>query len=254
VITNTRSAREQAASDASNVYDNSHKLSKRYSHIFACPNTRRAVQHFDELLRQSVLGKRVLEIGCGTGDVARRLASFGAAYVLAVDISETRIKEAKAHEIPGALEFAVADMSQPLEGIFDVIVGRAILHHLDYQEVLVRLSRTNLSEHGMMIFYEPLGSNPLMRLFQWWSRHAHTEDEHPFERRDLRWLKKTFPDFTLIPVNFLSLPLGALSSLIFKKPDNWMLRVADRVDQVLAHVPWLRPYFRYGIFIARKLW
>jgi len=33
-----------------------------------------------------------------------------------------------------------------------------------------------------------------------------------------------------------------------------MLRVADRVDQVLAHVPWLRPYFRYGIFIARKLW
>jgi len=254
VITNTRSAREQAASDASNVYDNWHKLSKRYSHIFACPNTRRAVQHFDELLRQSVLGKRVLEIGCSTGDVARRLASFGAAYVLAVDISETRIKEAKAHEIPGALEFAVADMSQPLEGIFDVIVGRATLHHLDYQEVLVRLSRTNLSEHGVMIFYEPLGSNPLMCLFQWWSRHAPTEDEHPFEWRDLRWLKKTFPDFTLIPVNFLSLPLGALSSLIFKKPDNWILRVADRVDQVLAHVPWLRPYFRYGIFIVRRLW
>ena len=254
MIINTRSAREQAASDASNVYDNWHKLSKKYSHIFECPNTKRAVEQFDELLRRSISDKRVLEIGCGAGQVAHRLASFGAAYVLAVDISETRIKEAKAQEVPGTLEFAVADLSQPLEGIFDVLVGRAVLHHLDYQEVLVRLSRTNLSEHGMMIFYEPLGSNPLMRLFQWWSRHAHTEDERPFERRDLRWLKKTFPDFTLIPVNFLSLPLGALSSLIFKKPDNWMLRIADRVDRGLAHVSWLRPYFRYGIFIIRKLW
>src|SRR5207253_361772 len=118
VIINTRSAREQAASDTSNVYDNWHKLSKRYSHIFECPNTKRAVQQFDELLRQSISGKRVLEIGCGAGHLARRLSSFGAAYVLAVDISETRIKEAKVHEVPGALEFAVADMSQPLEGVF----------------------------------------------------------------------------------------------------------------------------------------
>jgi SAM-dependent methyltransferase len=138
-------------------------------------------------------------------------------------------------------------------GVFDVIIGKAVLHHLDYQEVLLRLSRDNLTEHGHIIFYEPLGSNWFMRVFQRFSKSAHTEDERPFELQDLTWLGSTFPGFRLIPVNFLSLPLGALSSLFFRRPDNIMLRAADRIDRFLAQrVPPLHAHFRYGIFIIRK--
>jgi len=169
-------------------------------------------------------------------------------------IANAFIKDAKVKgEIPGELEYAVLDVSEPIIGVFDVIIGRAILHHLDYQEVLQRLSRDNLNEHGQMVFYEPLGSNWLMRVFQHFSKSAHTEDERPFERQDLTWFNMVFPGFRFIPVNFLSIPLGALSSLLFSQPDNTVLRVADRIDRFIARrVSFLHAYFRYGIFVIRK--
>jgi hypothetical protein len=104
-----------------------------------------------------------------------------------------------------------------------------------------------------MLFYEPLGSNLLIRLFHALSRDAHTPDERPFERRDLVWLRTTFPGFALIPVNYLSLPLGTVSSLLFKKPDNALLRMADLVDDFLArHVSMLHHRFRAALFVIRK--
>ncbi|HEU5382739.1 MAG TPA: class I SAM-dependent methyltransferase [Ktedonobacteraceae bacterium] len=210
-----RSLREQALTDHGKVYEHWHTRRKRYSHIFESPNTLNAQSSFEQILRDSVPGKRVLEIGCGTGVQALQIFQLGASYVLAMDISHNRIAQARQHEVQGTLDFQVADVAQPIVGTYDVIVGRAVLHHLDYQEVLARIARENLCERGLMLFFEPLGSNVLMRLYQAQSRDAHTPDEHPFERSDLAWLRATFADFTLIPINYLSLPLGAISSFLF---------------------------------------
>lgn len=250
-----RSERERAVSDESNVYQQWSKLHNKWLHIFECPNTQWGERQLADLLGQVVPGKRVLEIGCGSGSNAKnKIMPLDPAYILAVDISRSRIRNAKeSGEIPGKLEYAVLDVSEPITEIYDVIVGRAILHHLDYQEVLQRLSRDNLTEHGQMIFYEPLGSNWLMRVFQHFSKTAHTEDERPFKKRDLIWFNKSFPGFRLIPINFASLPLGALSSLLFKQPDNIMLKTADRMDRFLArNISFLHAYFRYGIFVISK--
>jgi 2-polyprenyl-3-methyl-5-hydroxy-6-metoxy-1,4-benzoquinol methylase len=251
----SRSDRERAASDESDMYQQWGKLRDRWLHIFECPNTKWGERQLADLLGQAVPGKRVLEIGCGSGGNAKnRIAPLVPVYILAVDISQSRIRNAKEEwEIPGVLEYAVLDVSEPITGVFDVIIGRAVLHHLDYQEVLLRLSRDNLAEHGGMIFYEPLGSNLLKRIYLHFSKSAHSEDERAFERQDLTWFNRTFPGFRLIPVNFLSLPLGALSSILFKRPNNVMLRVADRIDRLLAqHVSFLHAYFRAAIFVISK--
>jgi SAM-dependent methyltransferase len=251
----SRSERERASSDKSDTYQQWHRLHDRWIHIFECPNTKWGERQLAELLEQAVPGKHVLEIGCGSGGNAKdRILPLGPAFILAVDISRSRITCAKENgEIPGKLEYAVFDVSEPITETFDVIIGRAILHHLDYQEILLRLSRDNLTEHGQMIFYEPLGSNLFKRLFLHFSKSAHTEDECAFERGDLAWFERTFSGFKLIPVNFLSLPLGVLSSLLFKRPDNIMLRAADKVDRFLAHhISFLHSHFRTAIFYIPK--
>src|SRR5947209_14202079 len=119
----SRSERERAASE-SEVYQQWGKLYHRWRHIFECPNTQWGQLQLASLLKQAVPEKRVLEIGCGSGGNARnRILPFQPASILAVDISQTFISKAKEQwEIPGKLEYAVLDVSKPIEGVFDVIV------------------------------------------------------------------------------------------------------------------------------------
>lgn len=248
-----RSTRERMASDESNVYEEWHKLRERYRHIYQSPNTRRFQQALQDRLQQEAPGKRVLEIGCGGGGGSHELALCGAASVLGMDISHSRIAYAQAYNAHPACTFVVMDVSHPIEGSFDLIFGRAVLHHLDYQEVLQRLYHDNLNPGGMMIFSEPLGENLLLRLFRYFSKHAHTDDERAFDRHDLAWIQHTFAGLELLPCNYLTIPLGALSSLICRSPENWLLRIADRIDVYLTqHAPWLHLRFRYAALVIQK--
>jgi SAM-dependent methyltransferase len=75
---------------------------------------------------------RVLELGCGTGEDARYLASRGH-YVLAVDHSQAAIARAKsaAGATPN-LRFEVRDISLPLgqdDASFDLVYARLSLHY-----------------------------------------------------------------------------------------------------------------------------
>jgi SAM-dependent methyltransferase len=249
----TRAERERKAFDEDNVAEYSHRWHARFLHVFESPNTMRYERLYEELLRAAVPGKRVLEIGCGDGTTASRLLSFGAAYVYGVDVSERYLARAREKEIPGRLEFANHDAATGFDRRFDVIVGRAVLHHLDYRDVVRRLHADTLCPGGRMIFMEPLGSNPLIRLFTLAVPKAHTPDERSFRREDLRWFREEFPGFEMYPYNYVSLPAGILSSLLFSRPDNALMRAADAVDIRLSkHFPWLGPQFRYAILVLRK--
>lgn len=246
----TRSEREKQASDETPIYENWHHLQRRFSHIFDCPNSRRSDDLLKTLLQTRIEGASVLEIGCGSGAFAECISQMGAAYVLATDISEVWIREAKVREIPGTLEFVVADASRPLNGQFDLIVGHSVLHHIDYEEVIARLMNDNLKSEGMMLFYEPLASNWIMRIFRHFSKHAHTPDEQAFDRQALAGIQIRYPAFNFIPFNFVSIPFGAVSSFLFRSSGNVLMRIADRIDWYLAnHILFLRPYFRTAILV-----
>jgi ubiquinone/menaquinone biosynthesis C-methylase UbiE len=77
-------------------------------------------------------GRRVLDLGCGTGRHATWLAAAGAA-VTAVDFSEGMLRAAR--EKPGAatIEFVRHDLRHPLpfsDESFDVVVSGLVLEHL----------------------------------------------------------------------------------------------------------------------------
>ena len=71
-------------------------------------------------------GERILDAGCGTGQLTNEIAQSGA-RVLGVDSSETMIGQARSNY--PALEFSRADVRElPFRGEFDAVFSNAVLH------------------------------------------------------------------------------------------------------------------------------
>jgi SAM-dependent methyltransferase len=83
---------------------------------------------------------RVLDVGCGAGLFAARLASR-VDQVDAIDRSPTMIEMAK-DRTPDNVNCILADaMTYPLpDGVYDAIVSVSALHHLQLQEALLRFA------------------------------------------------------------------------------------------------------------------
>jgi len=249
----TRTERERKAYDEEGLWEASNNWHVRFSHVFFSPNSKRYDDLFYKLIGDHIAGRAALEVGCADGLVSKQVSDLGAQYVLGIDVSQDFISKAKSLERPGKLEFKCADAGEPIEGTFEVIFGRSILHHIEYRKVLKNLFNNNLKPGGLMVFMEPLGENPLIRVYKRVARSAHTPDEQSFLRSDLQWFKSTFAQLKIHPFNFVSLPAGVISSLVFRNPDNLLLRLSDRVDEWFArNINFLTPYFRHCIVVIRK--
>jgi SAM-dependent methyltransferase len=243
-----RADRERRAYDEGTVAERSLAWYLRVPHVYESPNTLRGERIWEELIRDAAGSEgRVLDVGCGTGATAALALECGASYVLGVEISARQLEEAWKRTVPGKLEFRVADAQEPIaDGPFDLVIGRSVLHHLDFREFLERIARSNLAPGGRMLWMEPL-AHPLALAFHKLVRSAHTPDEFPLLPRDLRWIERRFAGAQIIPINFVSFPVGVVSSALFSSPDNRLLRVADALDRWLFRWSALVPFARQGI-------
>ena len=93
-------------------------------------------------------GARVLEIGCGTGAICRRLARDAAA-VTGIDPSPVFIERARA--LAPEIAFAVADGAQlPFpDGSFDVVICHTVLCHIPDCEAVLRAARRVAAHLGV---------------------------------------------------------------------------------------------------------
>jgi ubiquinone/menaquinone biosynthesis C-methylase UbiE len=114
---------------------------------------------------------RVVELGCGPGGFSRRiLRRLGAGGTLVgVDSSEGLLDQARAALAgagPARFEPVLADVAGLgawLDGA-DVVVGRAVLHHLPMAEFVLGRLRTRLRPGTRVGFLEPDFRSPLARL------------------------------------------------------------------------------------------
>ena len=247
-----RGAREKAAYDEGQFQTVRKRFQRVYRYVYGSPNSLRIKAHWQGLVRNALQGRRLLEVGCGEGWDCKKFLDWGAAEVHGIDVSSSMMAVARQHE-NDRLKFFEHDLHQPWPHRYDVIVGRSVLHHVDYRTMLVNLYENNLTSGGQMVFVEPLGEGLLMRAYWKLGSRVHTPDERPFRRADIAWLRERFPGFTIVPMNLSSLPAAVLSWAVGLPPNNGMMRLADRLDVYLAgRSEALKLHYRSAVFHITK--
>lgn len=109
-------------------------------------------------------GMRVLEVGCGGGDVSLLIAQLVGAHgeVVGVDQSATAIATAqqRAQDLSAHnLRFLVADVTAPdtaltAEGAFDAVIGRSVLEFLPDPGAILRAIASYVRPGGVIAFQE----------------------------------------------------------------------------------------------------
>jgi 2-polyprenyl-6-hydroxyphenyl methylase / 3-demethylubiquinone-9 3-methyltransferase len=103
-----------------------------------------------------LLGKRVLDVGCGGGILSEAMASRGA-DVTGIDLSERALKVAQLHLLESGehvtyLQTDVEELAQLQPGSFDVVVSMEVLEHVPDPERQVRACARLLKPGGHGFF------------------------------------------------------------------------------------------------------
>jgi ubiquinone/menaquinone biosynthesis C-methylase UbiE len=206
------------------------------------------INYFDSCLGD-IRDKLVLEYGCGNyGDLSLKLIRLGAKLV-SVDISGESVKSTYRLIKKCGLLHRVSPMKMDCEVLcfadasFDLVVGRAILHHLNLRRAIPEIRRV-LKPGGTALFIEPLGMNPLLNLYRKLTPKSRTKDEHPLTGKDFKELERYFPRVAHREFNLLSLPIILMAGCFKNK--TWLNRILpklERADKFLfKHVPCLARY------------
>jgi SAM-dependent methyltransferase len=192
-------------------------------------------------LAQSSEGARVLECGCGLGQNIFALAE-DSSEALGIDVSEIALNQAVERRAPGHTQPQFSLMDVQTLGLasdsFDLAYGTGILHHTRIDDIMEELRRI-LAPSGSAVFIEPLGHNPLLNAYRFFTPNIRSSDEHPLLMSDLALLSHYFEkvrlDFyyltSLAAVPFRTFPGGGL-----------LLRCLKSLDRHLLEIPLLKRY------------
>jgi SAM-dependent methyltransferase len=99
-------------------------------------------------------GRRVLDLGCGVGQLAHHLAGAGAAEVVGLDLSERMLGLARAERAHPRVDYRLGSIEEadfPPER-FDLIVSALAFHYVrDYRALVGRIA-TWLAPGGALVF------------------------------------------------------------------------------------------------------
>jgi 2-polyprenyl-3-methyl-5-hydroxy-6-metoxy-1,4-benzoquinol methylase len=198
----------------------------------------RTERRCDEILKEMDLSRpaRILELGCGTGEMANYLATKTNNEVIGTDLSPSFIKTASDRFSKNNLHFQVLDLnsedlSSQIQGEFDYIVGNGILHHLynNLDKMLFRFQDI-LKPQGKLLFWEPNIYNPYVFLifsFPVLRKLAHLEpDEMAFS--------KTFIKKKLINSGYHPISVKCKDFLLPNVPDkliNPIIKIGAQLEK-----------------------
>jgi len=233
-----RVEREREAHTERDVLAENAIIKQRFTHLDRYPSKCRLLTKMDNLT-QNLTGKIVLDYGCGRGEESLKYLANGALKVFGIDISSVYLKSAmefacNAGYPEDSYSFQEMDAHRLLfpNNFFDLVICKGVLHHLDTKFALDGIFRV-LKPGGRVILYEPLADNPLLKLFRFLTPKARTADETPLSRKQIEIIISCHnwrPDLAYCGI--LEMPVAMFTSLLIPKhPENWLLKVADKIER-----------------------
>jgi ubiquinone/menaquinone biosynthesis C-methylase UbiE len=198
-------------------------------------------------------GKRVLEFGCGLGEISALLAKSGA-EVTTFDLSGNSVFTARRRAVLNGVEEDIALVVAAGEALpftdecFDVLFGKAILHHLDVNLGSEQLYRV-LKAGGKAVFVEPMGMNPVLNFVREYVPYPNKNprgEDHPLNYQEITILGRDFRKYNFREIQLLSMLERGLG---FGKRIK-ILRHLE--DFLLDRFPFLRRYCRYVVMYMEK--
>lgn len=160
------------ANAPSSVYDNTTFFSQ-YQKLRENPHSLNEVVEKPTMfhLLPPLVGKKVLDLGCGTGEHLCHYADLGAELLVGLDLSETMLTQAaqnfaKKSAKPTACRFYSLPMerlNEVEEANFDLITSSFAFHYVADLPALLAQIHTKLAHGGMLIFSQ---EHPITTCYQ----------------------------------------------------------------------------------------
>ena len=111
-------------------------------------------------------GKKVLDLGCGTGNNCIKAIELGADYVMGIDVSKNMIDLAKKTNSDKKIVYenlAIENVST-LNQKFDVVISSLAFHYIEDYDKLLKDIYELLNENGQLIFSQehPLATGTIL--------------------------------------------------------------------------------------------
>lgn len=198
-------------------------------------------------------GKRIMEVGCGSGAITTYLAMKGA-HSVGVDVSAGMLAIARKRAEVNRVSDRVELVESPLEEIeepdcaFDAVIANQVLHHLDLPRAMTTIARL-LAPGGRALFAEPVLFLPTWVSSVRYSRavtrffpsRRDTPDERSIDLADLDLICSAFARAEVHPYQ-----LTTRVQNFVHLTDAWFSRL-NRIDASLLKLPGARRVCRYVV-------
>jgi SAM-dependent methyltransferase len=229
-------------------------------------------EHFHDERTRSGTKRSARTLFCGLGaadEYSRKLIEaagslegkrvMGAARVDGFDLSSERLSVSQRNVARDGLadrvffrHLAAEDIDYADES-FDVVLGKAILHHTDMEKTSRQLARV-LRPGGEAYFLEPLGHNPFLNLFRKLTARLRTPTETPLRMKDLDVFRQHFEFVSYRGFHLLAMMADRLLLVTGSKKvsTKCMTALVGWDDRLLRRLPFLQKYCWTALMVFKK--